>query len=97
MRRFREMFLYWKDLCRTFGFRGPGGRVENSRSRGPKFESRHWTNFQRLWRINVNGELRGKCDFTMSLYAISKAQICKSGAVSNDQWGNCEVVREAPA
>ena len=25
--------------------RGPGGRAEDSRSRGPEFESRHWDNF----------------------------------------------------
>ena len=61
------------------GFQGPGGWAEDSRSRGPEFESRHWANFQRLWRIfeigihmshclpSVNGELRGKCDPTVSL------------------------------
>ena len=66
--------LYYKVECR-----GPGGRAEDSRSRGPEFESRHWANFQRLWQIfeieihmshrqpNVNGELRGRCDLTVSL------------------------------
>ena len=62
-----------------YGFLGPGGRAEDSRSRGPEFESRHLANFQRLWRIfeignhmshrrpSVNGQLRGKCDLTVSL------------------------------
>ena len=46
-----------KHCCRPhpclnlFGFHGPGGRAEDSRSRGPEFESQRWANFQRLWRI----------------------------------------------
>ena len=91
------------------GFRSPGCRAEDSGLRGPRFESRLLTNFQRLWRISeigihmshrrpsVKEELRRNFDLMecVSLTAIiQKAKFVRVGAVVNDKRGNYEVDRE---
>ena len=50
---------------------------------------------QNLWiSVKVGGEFD---DFTLYIETIVRL-ICKSGAVSNAQWGNnCKVVRESSA
>ena len=41
----------------------------------------------------VMGSWEEMWPYSAPLLAASKAQICKSGAISNDQRGNCEVGR----